>query len=297
MWVFFALASRFLWSGCGVLDQVLARAHGRHRVLSVLTLQLCAYLPFSLMAYFMLGGAVPWSPWIALALLVYVGALLPYYKALQSEQAYNIVPYFELTPVFLTLLALTLRHEQLSPVQGAAAALVVGCGFAFAWDFKHGRVKGRILAMMAVSALLAALQQFCFKSASETVTAWAVAFYYTLGQALLGLVMLAGIGPARREVVRVVKATAGRTLGLAAGSGLLSFLAMASLVEAFRTAPSTPHVAALSGTQPFFSFLLAAVLGGLIPKHYEPFVMDRELRVKMLLILGIFAGVYVLALN
>lgn len=297
MWVFFALASRFLWSGCGVLDQVLSRAHTRHRVLSSLTLQMCTFFPFSLIACY-LSGHVHWSGelflWVMVALIAYTLGMLPYYKVLQSEQAYNIVPYFELTPVFLTLFALTLRHEHMSLVQIAAAMLVILCGFAFSWDFRHGKVKGKILAMMTCSAFIFGMQQFCIKSASVAEDAWTVTFYYTMGQSFIGWLMFAAYKPGRKEIIRACKATSGKTLLLAAGSGGFSFLALASLTYAFKIAPSTGHVAALSGTQPLFSFVLAAILGHRIPQHFETFIMDWEMKLKILLILGIFVGIYVL---
>jgi drug/metabolite transporter (DMT)-like permease len=297
MWVFFALLSRFLWSAGGMLDQVLTRAHLHHRVLSVLTLQMCTYLPFSLMACY-LSGHVHWSGtlflWVAGALTAYTVAMLPYYKALQAEQSYNIVPYFELTPVFLTILVLTLRHEHMSPVQLAAALLVISCGFAFSWDFKHGKVKERILALMGCSAFIFGLQQFCIKSASVAEDAWTVTFYYTLGQSFIGWLMFAVFKPGRKEIIRACKATAGKTVLFAAASGGFSFLAFASLTYAFKIAPSTGHVAALSGTQPLFSFLLAAILGHRIPQHFETFVLDWELKLKLLFILGIFCGIYIL---
>ncbi len=300
MWIFFALASRFLWSGCGVLDQVLSRAHMRHKVLTVLILQMCTYFPFALLAG-VLSGDIHWSCtlflWMTAALTAYTVGMLPYYKCLQHEQAYNIVPYFELTPVFLTIFALTLRHEHMTLQQMAGAGIVILCGFAFSWDFKHGAVKKNILALMGCSAFIFAMQQFCLKSASVAESAWTVTFYYTLGQSFIGFVMLALFKPARVEIIETYAATSGKTLLLAASSGGCAFLALASLTYAFKIAPSTGHVAALSGIQPFFSFLLAAVLGHRIPQHYETFVMDRELKLKMFLIVGIFAGIYLLMLR
>jgi hypothetical protein len=182
----------------------------------------------------------------------------------------------------------------MSLVQLSAAALVISCGFAFSWDFKYGKVKTKILALMCCSALLFSFQQFCLKSASVTEDAWTVTFYYTLGQSFIGFLMFASFTPARKEIIRACKATSGKTALLAAGSGGCAFLALASLTYAFKIAPSTGHVAALSGIQPLFSFLLAAILGHRIPQHYETFVMDSEMKLKMLFILGIFTGIYVL---
>jgi drug/metabolite transporter (DMT)-like permease len=300
MWLFFALFSRFLWSGGSAIDQVLSRAHQHHRTRSVLTLCYCAYLPFSLVAY-CLSDDIHVPPvffgWLALGLAAHMLALLPYYKGMQREQAYNIVPYMELTPVFLTVLALTLRGEYLTPLQMAAGGAVILCGFAFSWDFAHGRFKKKLLLLMSLASFLFAIMQFSIKSASEIADVWTVTFYFTLCQSCIGFFMLAVFGKVRRSIVSACKATAGKTVLLALSGTSLSFLAFASLTYAFKTAPTTGHVAALSGTQPFFSFLLAFPLAHIIPKHYEPVIRGREMKLKMLLLFGILIGIYVLVMN
>jgi len=297
MWLFFALISRFLWSGGSAMDQVLSRAHCAHRTRSVVTLVYCAFLPFAACAYYLSAGThVP--PvlffWVILGLLTHLLALLPYYKCLRQEQAYNIVPYMELTPVFLTILAMSLRHEHLTLLQISAALLVIFCGFAFSWDFEHGRVKKKILAYMALSSFLFAVTQFCIKSASALTDVWTVTFYFTLGQACVGLLMLAAFGRVRKTILNTCAATSGKTIFLALGSAFMSFLGFASITFAFKYAPTTGHVAALSGTQPFFSFLLAFPLAHLIPGHYEPVVRGRELHWKLFLLFGILFGIYLL---
>lgn len=297
MWLFFALASRILWSCGGAVDQILSRTYRQHRVLCMLIMQLCAFAPMSLVAA-QLASPDPVAPqlilWVGGALAGYVLGLLPYYKGLHGEEIHNVIPFFEFTPVFLTLLALVFRDEYLSGTQMFAIALIIACGFAFSWDFKHGKVKKRLLVLMSISAFIFALQQFCIKSASGYGDAWTVAFYYTSGQALMGVTMMLALKPVRREIVAACRQTRGKTIVLSLGGSVMSFLAFASLTHAFKIAPSTGHVAALSGTQPFLSFMLAWVLGHFLSHHYEKFVVNRELKMKLFLVLGLFLGVYLL---
>jgi drug/metabolite transporter (DMT)-like permease len=300
MWLFFALFSRFIWSLGSAIDQVLSRAYPRHRTLSVLTLGYCAYIPFLGIAG-ILSADLRVPPalfvWVVIGLLAHMLALVPYYKCMRKEQAYNIVPYMELTPVFLTALAMSLRHEHLTLTQILAAALVIFCGFAFSWDFSEGRVKKKVLALMAGASFLFAVMQLCIKSATDLADVWAVTFYFMLAQSFVGLFMLAAFRGVRKSIVAACVATSGKTLFLTLGGALLSFAAFASITFAFKYAPTTGHVAALSGTQPFFSFLLAFPLAHLIPHHYEPVVKGRELKLKMFLLVGIFIGIYLLAMG
>lgn len=298
MWLFFALASRGLWAGGNAVDQILARAHPRHKILSVLTLEFCVYAPFAVIAYF-LSGHIGWSPalfgLVGGGIVCYVLALLPYYRELQDEQAYNIIPYLETTPVFLTLFAMALYGERLSVLQMSGAAVVIACGVIFSWDFRYSKFKKKVLVMMTLSSLMFALYQLALKSATAYGDVWAVTFYLSVGQFLVGAVLFLGLGKVRKSIIGTCKASGGRTVMLSAGVGAASFLAQASLIFAFTIAPTTGHVAALSGTQPFFSFFLAMVLGRLLPQHYEPMAMGRELKWKMFLLAGIFFGVYLLA--
>jgi hypothetical protein len=75
----------------------------------------------------------------------------------------------------------------------------------------------------------------------------------------------------------------------------LALLAFITLLQAFRLAPTLGHVAGFSGAQPIFSFALAFPLARFFPRHFTKVTFDREVRLKMLLILSIAAGAYLLA--
>jgi len=297
MWLFAALASRILWSGCGATDQVLTRMHVQSRVFSVLVLNLCTYLPFGAVAYFLSAG-IQWDmqtmlwcvggQWIALV------AVAPYYHCVQHEQSYNIIPYFEFTPVFLMLMAAAFLGETLAPLQILGAAIVILCGFAFSWDFAHGRIKRNILAWMCLSSLCYAFFQMCLKKAGTVEDAFAVAFYITVSEGVTGFIALFFLPRVRQSIMATMRASKGRSLHLSMLTSGLAFMGLVSITYAFQQAPTAGHVAALSGTQPFFAFALAVMLGRLLPGHFETIRLSRETKLKFFLIAGIFAGVYLL---
>lgn len=298
MWLFAALASRILWSGCGAVDQVLTRMHARQKVLSVLVLNLCTYLPFGVIAYFLSGG-VRWDiecmAWSIGGQFIALAAVAPYYHCVQQEQSYNIVPYFEFTPVFLLIIAGIFLGEVLSPVQMAGALIVIACGFAFSWDFAHGRIKKHILGWMCLSSLCYAVFQLCLKKAGAIEDAFAVAFYVTVAEGIIGLLALAFLPRVRQSIVTTARGSSGRSLWLSCLTSGFAFMGLVSITYAFQHAPTAGHVAALSGTQPFFAFALAGVLGIWLPHHYERLSFTFETKVKLLLIAGIFLGVYLLS--
>jgi hypothetical protein len=79
------------------------------------------------------------------------------------------------------------------------------------------------------------------------------------------------------------------------GTNSLDLLSFCAILWAFRLAPTLGHVAGLSGTQPIFSFALAWPLAKFFPAHFSKVNFDHEAMAKMLLILFIFGGVYLLA--
>lgn len=297
MWLFAALASRILWSGCGAVDQVLTRMHPRDKVLSVLVLNLCTYLPFGAMAYFLSDG-IEWNlecmAWSIGGQFIALAAVAPYYHCVQQEQSYNIVPYFEFTPVFLLIIAGLFLNEVLSSVQMLGAFIVIACGFAFSWDFTHGRIKKHILGWMCLSSFCYAVFQLCLKKAGAIEDAFTVAFYVILAEGIVGLLALSFLPRIRQSIVATARLSGGRSLWLSMLTSGFAFLGLASITYAFQYAPTAGHVAALSGTQPFFAFAIAVVLGKWLPHHFETLKLNHETRMKLFLICGIFAGVYLL---
>jgi drug/metabolite transporter (DMT)-like permease len=300
VWIFLALLSRFLWAGCNAIDQVLSRAHRDQKTAAVTALELAMDLPVALVALAMgdrhgLGAQTPaFFVWIAAAVVAQCFALVPYYKSMQEEEARDVVPYFALVPVFLTALAALVRHESFGPLRMAGAGLIVLCGFLFSWDFKRGALRPRALGLMAVSSFFYACVQFAMREAGEMADGWTVAGYVLLGSAFAGFALLAK-PPVRRAVMEAARETRGATLLLALAGNTLTLLGDVALLAAFARAPTTGHVASLAGAQPFFLFFFTAALNRLFPRHYEKVALGREIRIKLLLLLGTLAGVWILA--
>jgi uncharacterized membrane protein len=298
MWLVFASLARAFWAAANAFDQVLARAHPRHRALAAVLLERLSYFPYALILYFFFGP-FPYNPKLLIfsfaATLCAVLGSAPYYIALRHEHAHNVTPYLEFTPVFLILLAFLFKDEVLSTAQLAGAIIVIVGGFLFSWDFARSHFKIRIFVLLALASLLFAFYQYYASQAGLYGSIAAVACYYYFFSGLLGLVPFVVLKDVRKTIVKTFVQTKGNTFFIALSSDLMGLLAFVSLLLAFRLAPTLGHVAGLSGSQPIFSFALAIPLAKFFPKHFSKIIFDREALAKISLVALIAFGVYLLA--
>lgn len=300
MWILLALVSRFLWSGCNAADQVVARAFKTENVKASMVVTSCMAMPFGLLALF-LCDEVRWDTqiltWVGGAFLAYMTSLAAYFYCLKREEAYNIVPLMEMTPVFLIIISILLNGETLSKLQFAGAAIIIVCGFLFSWDFKQSRIKTHILWPVVWACFIFAIYQYCVRMASDHADVWNIVGILLLMESMAGFAALVLLPRVRDAIFSEATRKGSKTLYVVFSSNVMSFLALAALTTAFVQAPTTGHVAALSGAQPFFSYLLAFVLAYVWPRHYKKVTFDLEMKVKLLLLIVLFVGIDLLAMN
>lgn len=124
------LACSLAWGGCDLTRKLLA---GRIRSMPLVVLVTVAAVPMFL-AWLLIDG-VPavrssyWTPALA-SVALNVGANLAFFRTLRSAALSIAIPLLSLTPVFTTLLAIPLLHQQPTWLQGAGIVLVVAGAFA-----------------------------------------------------------------------------------------------------------------------------------------------------------------------
>ncbi|MDR3450669.1 MAG: EamA family transporter [Alphaproteobacteria bacterium] len=298
LWLLFALLARLFWAGTNATDQILSRIHPKHATMAAIILGYLCYLPFA-------GAILVFAPPFAVTLpyiLYCMGgafcsavACVPYFRVLQRHEAYDTTPYFELTPVFLIGLSFLLKGEVLDAAQLAGAAIVIVSGFLFSWDFERGHFRLRILAQLSLSCLMWAFYLYCMSQAEALAGVWGATLGFYTCLIGVGFALLLIYRDVSQVIVATFTASKGVSLGLALGTTILEFLGLCSLLLAFHYAPTIGHVAALSGTQPVFSFLLAVVLGKCCSAHYAKMTVDHAMAAKLFLIACIAGGVYLLS--
>jgi len=124
------IACSLAWGGCDLTRKLLA---GKIRPMPLVVLLTAAAVPMFL-AWLLFDGLPAvrssyWAPALA-SVAVNIGANLAFFRALRGAALSIAIPLLSLTPVFTTLLAIPLLHQQPTWLQGAGIVLVVAGAFA-----------------------------------------------------------------------------------------------------------------------------------------------------------------------
>ena len=129
-WLVFAFSGPVLWAISTHFDKYLVERYFKHSDVAVLLLFTAFMgvltLPFIVFyepTVFQLDAAS--IALIALSGILYMGATLFYLRALQSEEASVVAPFFQAAPLFGYALAYFILGETLSIVQMAGGALII----------------------------------------------------------------------------------------------------------------------------------------------------------------------------
>lgn len=294
-WVALAIIARLFWACTNVVDQYIARAFGSRRIIAAIVLQnLTAIVSLILIAVF---HGVPENVDSKLMLWVNVGvvasfcALYPYLRALQNDESRNVVPLLELVPVILILLAYFVLGETMSWTQILFSGVLIACGFGFMWDFNTGRFKTGTLLLMLASSFLFAVYYLSLSHVGKQIDPIDLLWLVDSG-CFGGAVVMAIVYPrALGNIKAALASSRGRILWLELLNGVFLRLGILAIIFAFAMAPSTGLVAAFSGVQPVFVFVLSGVTALILHEHYEKITWNRDTIAKIgCLILMILAA-------
>ena len=206
-WLVFAFSGPVLWAISTHFDKYLVEQYFKHSDTAVLLLftALMGVLTLPFIAFYAPPVTGPGPGSIALIMLsgvLYMGALLLYLRALQTEEASVVAPFFQAAPVFGYVLAYFVLGETLTARQMAGGALIVGGTLIVSLRFGRGAgtFKLRLVMLMLACGLALAVSGLIFKVFAITVEFWVTTFWLFVGEALFGCAILCdrGVSPAIR---------------------------------------------------------------------------------------------------
>ncbi len=296
MWLVFAFLGPLSWAVSTHIDKYLVDRYFRDSdtaVLMVFTalLGICALPVIWAFHPAVFAPALQAIAVMTLSGLMYIGSMLFYLRAIQSEEASVVAPLFQATTVFTFVLAWAMLGETLSWRAGAGAALIIAGVLFLSLDagFRLQRLKPRILFGMLICTFILALSNVLFKFYAIADDFWTTTFWTFVGEALFGAGILA-VPRYRRQFVDLVRRFSGPLLGVNGANELINLGGGLSVRYATMLAP-VALVSAVSSTTTLFIFALGTLLSFFAPQFSHEGLSRRELSRKAIAAVVVTGGV------
>jgi uncharacterized membrane protein len=296
-WLFFAFSGPVLWAISTHFDKYLVEKYFKQSDVAVLLLftAFIGVLTLPVIAFCEPAAIVsPGAGSIALIVfsgILYMGAMLFYLRALQSEEASVVAPFFQAVPLFGYALAYFVLGERLSILQMAGGALIIAGTLIVSVRFdRNARVfKWRLAVLMLACGFAAALSGLIFKVFAIEVEFWVTTFWMFVGEAIFGTALLS-IGSYRRQIVAVLRANTAALLTINGSNELINLGGGLGNRYALMFAPLS-IVQAVGSTTTLFVFAFGVALSVLFPRFARETLSLRDLVQKGTAALFVAAGV------
>jgi uncharacterized membrane protein len=228
---------------------------------------------------------------IMLSGIFYMTAMLLYLRALQSEEASVVAPFFQAGPLFGYVLAYLVLGETLSARQIAGGALIIIGALIVSLRFGHLRetFKARLAVLMLACGFIMALSGLIFKVFALKVEFWTTIFWMFVGEAIFGAALFA-ITAYRREFLALLRANTVALLSINASNELVNLAGSLGNRFALTLAPLS-LVQAIGSTTTLFVFAFGIMISVVCPRFGREDLSGRNLAQKGVAAALVAAGV------
>jgi len=238
-----------------------------------------------------LGLSLTATTVMTLSGILYMGAMLFYLRAIQTEEASVVAPLFQANTVFTFVLGILILHELPRWQQLLGAGLVMAGALGLSLDKKlHLKsFKPRLVLLMLAATFSVALSSVVFKYFAVQDEFWSTTFWTFVGEGLFGAAILA-MPKYRKQFMTLFRRNPGAVIGVNAANELINLGGGLGVRYATLLAP-VALVSAISATTTFFVFLFAILLTVFFPKIGREELSARNVIQKAVGGLLIMAGV------
>ena len=297
-WLIFALSGPVLWAISVHLDKYLVERFFKDSNVAVL-LVFTASIGVVLLPFIWLYEPDVTAPGaagiavIAFSGVLYMGAMLLYLQALQTEEASVVAPFFQASPLFGYGLAYLVLGETLSGRQMVGGALIITGALIVSLKFgasgRAGRFKARLALLMLACGFALAVSTLIFKIFAIRAEFWTTTFWLFVGEALFGAGLLS-IRAYRAQFLRLLRTNTAALLSINASNELINLGGGLGSRYALLFAPLS-IVQAIGSTTTLFVFAFGVVLSLAYPRLGREDLSGRELAQKGLAAALVAAGV------
>jgi drug/metabolite transporter (DMT)-like permease len=302
MWLLYAFSGPLLWAASTHIDKFLVDKYFHDSDTTVLMVFTAFLGVAALPVLWFFEPKVLALPWLATIVMtvsgiLYMGAMLFYLRAIQSEEASVVAPLFQANTLFTFLLGLLLLHElpHWPQLMGAGLVVLGAVGLSLDKRLHFGRFKPRLVLLMMSATFVLALSTVVFKYFAVHDEFWATTFWTFVGEGLFGAAILA-MPDYRRQFVRLFRKNPGAVIGVNAANELINLGGGLGVRYASLLAP-VGLVSAISATSTFFVFLFGILLTLFFPRYGREELSARNVFQKAVGGLLIMGGVVLIELQ
>jgi len=224
----------------------------------------------------------------------YLLATLPYFYALDKDDASLTVPLFQMIPVFSFILGYIFLEENLNINQIIGGIIILVASIFISLnisEIKRIHMKWDVFLLMVLSSILYSLNFIFFKYFVIETNFFIASFWEYVGFGLFGLFLLIFVKNYREGFISVLRINKTQVLAVNITNEIVNIIAKISFNYATVLAPVT-LIWIVNGIQPFFVFLFGIILTVLFPKISKEDISKRTLVQRGLAIVAITVGVY-----
>ncbi len=222
-------------------------------------------------------------------------AIILYLYALQGDETSIVVPFFQTIPIFGYMLGYLFFKETLSVQQIIAGAIILlgTVILSLKLESGRGRFKWKIAILMLVSSFVFAMYEALFKYGAVADGFWIAAFWEHAGLCVFGGVLFLAVPSYRKEFNEMLRKNSLPIMSLNVASEVLTIFGNICTNLAALMAPLV-LVLLVSSYQPLFVFIVGVVLTLFFPKITKENLQGKYLVQKILALIIIFIGSYLL---
>lgn len=299
-WFLIALIAPILWSITNHLDKYLISRFFKGGSIGALMI-FSAIIGFLLLPviFFIDPNVINLKLSLACLLIangaLYIVGLLPYFYALEKDEASIVVPLFQLIPIFSYVLALIILDEHLTTIQVIASLLIIVGAVLISIENNGGKQKFKtaVFWLMTLSSFLIALNGLIFKHVAIQENFWVTSFWEYVGIALFAIFLLFFVKSYRKQFLFVFKNNKIKVLTINGANEVINILAKLSMSLATLLAPLA-LAWVVNGFQPFFVLFFGILLATFFPKLTNESLNKKFLIQKLIAIIIMFIGVYLI---
>jgi drug/metabolite transporter (DMT)-like permease len=296
MWLVFAFSGPIFWAISTHIDKYLVDKYFRNAdttvlmlftaFIGVLLLPVIAFFDSQVLRLSALSIAV-----MTVSGIFYMGAMLFYLRAIQSEEASVVAALFQANTLFTFLLGWLFLHETLSWPKAGGCVLLVGGAMVLSLDrdLRLKNFKGGLVLLMLSATFVLAFSSVLFKFFALRDDYWSTTFWNFVGEALFGLAILL-VPRYRKQFAALFRKHPGPVIGVNAANELINLGGGLGVRFAMLLAP-VALVSAISATTTLFVFLFGILLTVFLPRLGREDLSARNLIQKAIGATLITAGV------